>query len=617
MKMKKELGFLEVFSIASGAMISSGLFLLPAILYAKVGPGVILSYILASLLVIPTIFSSLELSTAMPKAGGAYFFIQKSLGSFIGTFAGFASWLSLCLKSAFALVGIGIFLSPFISETINLMLLVKLIAIIATVFFTIINIVSVKNSGRFQVILVILLLCILIIYALVGVDKINVHRFTPFIPFGIGRVFTVTGMVFVSFAGLTKIVSMAEEVKEPEKNLPKAMFASFFVVTSLYVLLIFITIGILTEAEFANSAIPFLVAAKKYAGNIGYIAISLAAMLAFITTGNAGLMAASRSPLAMAEDNLLPSFFGEISPKYRTPGKSIVVTAMIMIFLIAFLNIENLVKVASTMQLILFILSNASVILMRESKIVSYKPTFKTFFYPYLQIFGIIVYFFLIIEMGDLTLFMTLIFFGMSTIWYFMYSKKSGEKESALIHIVERLTSKKIRSSKLTNELMEIWKERNGITEDRFDEIIKKADILDLDEKMDIDDFFEFISKKMSINLGMESVKLYDLLIERENESSTILKKGFALPHIIINGDNKFEMLLIRAKNGINFKKERENVKIIFVIAGSADERNFHLKALMSIAQIVSEEKFEERWLNAKDITELKNIILLSNRKRG
>ena len=151
-KLKRALGLLDVFAIASGAMISSGLFILPAVVYSKAGPAILLAYFLAAVLVVPALLSKTELATAMPKSGGAYFFIQRSLGSLLGTFSGLAAWFSLSLKSAFALVGIGIFISPLLPALpIGT---AKLIAVGFTLVFTILNIFSVKQSGKLQVVLV-------------------------------------------------------------------------------------------------------------------------------------------------------------------------------------------------------------------------------------------------------------------------------------------------------------------------------------------------------------------------------------------------------------------------------------------------------------------------------
>lgn len=180
-------------------------------------------------------------------------------------------------------------------------------------------------------------------------------------------------------------------------------------------------------------------------------------MLSFITTGNAGIMATSRIPLA----NLIPSIFGKINIKYRTPAVAIIFTAVFMIALILLLNIESLVKVASTMQLLLFTFENISVIILRESKIYTYKPSFKGLFYPYVQIIGIIIYVLLIIEMGKTPLVFTLGFFLVSLVWYFTYSKSRSKRDSALIHLVERISSKEIKSLRLSDELKDILIERD------------------------------------------------------------------------------------------------------------------------------------------------------------
>jgi APA family basic amino acid/polyamine antiporter len=94
----KNFGFWEVFSISAGAMISSGLFVLPAVIYAMAGGDVVWGYALAGIMVFPTLFSKAELATAMPKAGGTYFFVQRSLGPLVGSFAGFAGWFSISFK---------------------------------------------------------------------------------------------------------------------------------------------------------------------------------------------------------------------------------------------------------------------------------------------------------------------------------------------------------------------------------------------------------------------------------------------------------------------------------------------------------------------------------------
>ncbi len=613
-KLKRELGVLNVFCISSGAMISSGLFVLPAVVYLVAGPSIILSYLFASLLIVPAMLSKAELATAMPKSGGVYFFIHRSLGPLFGTFAGLASWFSLSLKSAFALVGIGIFLEPLLPLFSADM--VKIIAIVFTLLFALLNILSVKESGNLQIILVISLIGMLFAYIFLSFNHLDINRYVPFVPKGWLATFSATGMIFISFGGLTKIASVAEEIKNPGRTIPLGMFSAYAVVTVLYILTAFVTVGLLSNNDFSQTLTPISLGASKYAGSFGFIALSVAAMMAFITTANAGLMAASRDPLAMAKDNLLPSFFARVSMRFKTPVVSILTTSLFMILIITFLDLESLVKIASTMKLVLFAFVNLSLILMRESKIVSYKPSFRAPLYPYLQIAGIVVYLLLIVDMGLLPLSITLGFFVFSLLWYLLTSRSRNRKDSALIRIVERVTSKEIKSSTLTTELRDILRERDEITEDRFDRIIKDAEIIDVKKSIDVDELFRMLSEVLGKKFKTRPERIFSLLKKREEESTTVISAGLAIPHIIVEGKPLFQIEVVRCVKGIDFGEGIAPVHIVFALAGSRKERNFHLQSLMAIAQIVQSKDFINNWVKARSTDDLRNLILLAQRIR-
>ena len=245
MKLKKELNLLEVFCISTSTMISAGLFILPAIGYAKAGAAVIIAYAIASLLFLPTVLSKAELVTAMPKTGGIFFFTDRSMGPMMGTLGGLGAWLSLAFKTAFALLGIGIIFTlfnPGFSEV-----QIKLIAIFCCIIFTIINICDVKLVGRLQVAIVITIICFLFLYVILGIFKIDFSSYTISDNKGMGSIFATAGLVFVAYAGTTKIISVAGEVKNPSRNLPLGLFLSWGVISILYLSVIFITIGISTN----------------------------------------------------------------------------------------------------------------------------------------------------------------------------------------------------------------------------------------------------------------------------------------------------------------------------------------------------------------------------------
>jgi len=612
--LKKELGLLGVFCIAAGAMISSGLFVLPGIAFAEAGPAIVLAYLMAGLLVTPAMLAKAELATAMPKAGGTYFFVERSLGPLLGTVTGLLSWLSLSLKAAFALVGIGalgLLLLPGIGEGG-----VKTIAITGCILFAVVNLVSVKSAGRLQIILVFALLAILAAYVLRGIGAVEPQRYVPFMPYGWQSVFAVTGMVFVSFGGLTKVAAIAEEVRHPGRNLPLGMFLAFGTVTVAYVVVVLVTVGTVDGERLSGSLAPITLGAESTMGRAGALVVALGGFLAFATTANAGILSASRSPMAMSRDGLLPGVFSKTNRRFGTPDVAIGLTAGFMILVIAFLSVEDLVKTASTMKILMFALTNLAVIVMRTSGIEGYRPSFRAPWLPWLQIAANVVYAFLIVEMGLVPLLLTGGFTLVAALWYLGYVQRRIDRESAIVYLVKRMTSKAIRRTGLEDELRRISIERDGVEFDRFDRLVQECVILDVEESMSAREFFRHVASELAPRLPMDHQSLYERFLARERESSTVIEPGLAIPHVVVDGEHVFDILLARCKGGVVFSELHEPVKTAFVLVGSADERNYHLRALMIIAHILQEPAFRQRWLKARTVEQLRDIILLSSRRR-
>ncbi len=611
-ELKKGLNLLDVFSVATGAMISSGLFILPALAYIKAGPAVILSYLIAGILTIPTLLSMAELTTAMPKAAGDYFYIMRGFGPLFGTIAGLSSWFSLSLKGAFALIGMGAYLSIITNFPLSL------IALFCCIFFVGLNLIGVREAGRFQVLLVLGLLAILITYFFWGVQAVNISNFKPFFPKGLSPVFATASFVFISYGGLTKVAALAEETENPGRNLPLGMILSIVVTVSLYALVIFVTVGVLDLSTLENNLTPISDGAGVFGGNIFKVIVSIAAFLAFISTANAAIMTASRYPLGMSRDKLLPALFQKISSKFNTPYISVLFTGLFIVLAIIFLKLELLVKVASSLLIILFIFANLTVIMFRESNIASYRPKFNSPLYPFMQVFGILSGGFLLIEMGTFIVFLTLSFILLGFVWYRVYARKRASQDSALIHVLERLVSKdrELNSEDLLNELKNIVFQRDEITKDKFHQLVEESKILDIDKVLDSESFFIRISEVLGKEIDLSQKSLFEKFIKREEESSTVIKKGLAIPHIVVEGKNIFKMLLVRAKSGVLFPNDQV-VRIVFVLVSSLDQRVQHLKILAAIAQISQNPEFDKKWAEAKDKDGLRNIILLAERKRG
>jgi len=610
MKLKQDLNLLDVFCIASGAMISSGLFILPGLAYAKAGPAVIVSYLLAGLLSVPGMLSIAEMTTAMPRAGGDCFTVVRSLGPAAGTVAGLLSWFSLSMKSAFALVGISIFTALIVDTNLHLL------SVLFCAGFVLINLVGVKHAGRTQVGLVIALLVPMLLYILFGLSKIRVQNLAPFAPNGITPILFTTGFVFVSYAGLLKIASVAEEIKNPARTIPLGMIISLLVVSLLYGLIVLVTAGVLEPAVLSRSLTPISDGAGIFMGRFGRIALSIAAIFAFLSTANAGIMTAARSLLPLSRDGLLPGALSRINERFGTPHVALLVTGL-MIALALLLRLEVLVEAASVVLILTNILSCLSVIILRESRLQNYQPKFRSPLYPWMQIAGIVGFGLLIFEMGVEALLITLILVVGGLFVYWFYGRIRATREYALLHLIERITAKELTTRSLESELREIIRERDEIVKDRFDDIIERVAVLDIERSMRLEEFFRRIADAASPRLGIGADELFSLLVEREKQSSTVLRPDLAIPHIVIPGQHAFDILLARCREGIFFSEKEPNVRAVFVIMGTKDERNFHLHTLAAIAQIVHDSHFETKWAAAKTKEALRDIVLLGERRRS
>lgn len=613
-KLKKTLGLIDVTSISAGVMISSGLFVLPSFAYEQTGPSMILSYFIGSLMIIPTIFTKAELVTAMPKTGGIFFFTDRSMGPMMGTMAGFIGWFSLAFKSAFSLLAIGIFivlLKPDVTE-----LQIKLTAVCVCIFFTLINILGVKFAGRLQTVIVVLLILSLIIYIVDGFFKVDLKRLTPFVPNGINSIFTTAGLIFISFSGTTKIASIAGEVKNPRRNLPLGMFYSWAVVSVLYVLVVFVTVTVVPAEQLIKSYTPISLGGEIIMGRFGLILMTIAGLLAFVSTGNAGLLSASRNPLAMSKEDLIPDGLGRISLRFQTPWISIALTGFLMSGAILLLDLKTFVKTASSLVLLLFIIANIALIFMREGNIKHYKPSFKSPLYPWVQVLGIVSYSFLLFDMGTKVLLVVALFILTGLAWYFFYARGRIKREYALLHVIERVTGIKQTGRLLEEELREILIERDEVTEKRFHKLIRKCPVLDMENEKTAFELVDKIANLLYEPLAIKRKKLFKLVKESVKVSEILIQSGIACLSIPIKGHNKCKIIIARDKQGIVFSDADNPVFCAFIIVYSPDEWNFHFHSISWFIEIAEVANFEKEWLNASGDEDLRNILLVLWRRR-
>ncbi len=613
--LNKELKLLDVFAITTGATLSGGFFLLPGLAATEAGTKLVFAYLLVAIPLFPAVFSLVEIATAMPRSGGIYYFLDRSLGPRAGTIGGIGTWFILVLKSSFALIGMGAYLSLFFKE-----ISIIPIAIIFATAIGVLNLISVKGSGKFQILLVTGLLTILFIFVTKGVLNINLEYFHSIFAGNISTIFATTGLVYISYAGITKVVSLSEEIKNPERNLPLGIFLGLLTSYVIYALGTFAIVGLVPISKLAGDLTPVATAANIILGNTGVIIVSIAAILAFISVANAGIMSASRYPFAMSRDHIMPHFFKRLS-KIGIPFVSIIFTVLTIIFIVIFLDPMKIAELASTFQLIIFALVSFSVIIMRESRLDSYDPGYKSPFYPWMQIIGILSALFLVIEMGWLPIGFSAALFLISIIWFSIYAKNKVKRSGAIYHVFERLG--KMRYSGLDTELREILKEKGLRKEDPFDEIVTRSLVIDINRRVEFEETAEKAAAWFSNFVSFSALQIKKEFLEGTKIGMTPVTHGIGLPHLRLKGLLQPELVLVRSIEGIHIivngpltdhKNEEHLVKALFFLASPEDDSAQHLRILAQIAGKVDGDKFLDQWLVAKNDQELKETLLRDKR---
>ncbi|MBT8462287.1 MAG: amino acid permease, partial [Gemmatimonadetes bacterium] len=583
------------------------------------------AYFLASVLAVPALLSKAELGTAMPRAGGVYYFLDRSLGPIVGTVGGLGTWLVLVLKSAFALLGMGYYVALVVSFP------AKSVAVALTVVFVVLNVLGAKESSGLLRVLVTLVLGFLALLVLQGAVSLlggpgsaAFHgNSEPLFTHGSkGLVYTI-GLVFISFAGPIKVASISEEVKDPDRNLPLGMFLALLTASAVYVVGVWLMAEVIPTDAFHVDNTPVASAGKRlFAWLPGPLATSLVlvpAIAGLAAAGNAGILAASRYPLAMGRDRLIPEAFGRLG-RTGSPTLALIATGTVMAFVILTLDVEGLAKLASTFLLLIFALVNLAVIVMRESRIEAYDPGFRSPGYPWVQLVGLLAPAILIGVMGTGPILFAIGLVGACLAWYFYYARDRVVRSGALLHWFERLGQGRFEG--LDPELRGILKEKGVRAEDAFDEVVARSFTLDLGPNETFEEATRRASERLAQRLPVSAEHLAEGFLHGTQTGATPVSHGTALPHLRVPGATAPEMVLVRSLSGLTvevgdqFTDERHGTLIhaIFFLVSPEENPGQHLRLLAGIAGRADDDDFMDSWLAAEDPVEFREAVLRDER---
>lgn len=612
-KLTKSLKLFDVYAIATGAMFSSGLFLLPGIAAADTGNSVYLAYLAAGFLILPAMYCMAELSTAMPKSGGTYFFLDRAMGPLMGTIGGLGSWIAVVFKSAFALVGMGAYLGLYLDVPITIT------AVVLTLVFGAVNYAGAKETTMLQRILVTTLVVILGAFTILGLAEAGIPEvFTPEPDYGaffsnglVGFVSTI-GLVFVSYAGLTKVASVAEEVENPDRNIPLGMLLSLITATAIYTLGTLILVKLLEPEALFGSLTPMADGAEAFLGwmpyDLGVLLIVVSAIAAFASTGNAGIMSASRYPFAMAKDKLVPERLSRLS-RFETPTLAIALTVATMIGVLVLFDVASVAKLASAFQLLLFGLVCVAVIVMRQSGIESYKPGYATPFYPWFPVAGILIAFWLIIEMGFLAIAFTGMIVIACALWYQFYAADRVRRRGAIFHVHEQLG--RARYEGIESELMSIVHDRTAEENLAYEQVIAKSAMVDIDASFcDFDILLERTVAIAEERFEIDPDALRDAFADAPFERHRVLPRILLL-HRTLDLIGEPKLFVFRFGDGAELSLDTEHdFHTVMILLVPEEPIGLDLRIAGHVAEIACGDRFEERWLAAEDEQAMNAVLV-------
>ena len=407
-RLVRSLGLVDIIMVGIAGMIGGAIFVLTGPAIGLAGSAVIIAFIINTLITLFTAMAYAELGSAMPEAGGGYLWIREGLPRPNAFISGWMAWFAHIVAGSLYAVGFGSFLFSLLKMTnilgyqpiLGIIPFDKLIAVASIAAFTYINVKGVSETGKTGTIVTLSQLATIMVLIGAGFWTMYTHpnweiNFADFVPTGIGGLVAAMGLTFIAFEGYEIIVQTGEEVKNPKKNIPRAIFISLAIVASMYCLVAFISIG---------AIFPSSITSWKFIGQNGELGIMKAAELflpygAFIVLGggmistlaalNATTFSSARVAFAMGRHYNLPHLLSSIHDRNKTPHIATIMSGVIMAVMAYVLPLNDIALAAGVIFLLLFTQVNIAVITIRRMYGDKLNYGFKTPLFPVIPIIGV------------------------------------------------------------------------------------------------------------------------------------------------------------------------------------------------------------------------------------
>ncbi len=404
-RLSREMSGFSVTMIGVGAMIGAGIFVLTGIAAGVAGPGLLLAFGLNGIVTLFTAMAYAELGSCFHDAGGGYLWVKSSLPHPNGFLSGWMSWFAHAVACSLYALGFGAYFGHVLEgfglhvPQIPYLSLEKTLAVAACLVFAYINFRGASETGKagnfitMSKILIILFFVAAGAWAMRGMPDWR-GSFDPFLPNGIGAIFSAMGLTFIAFQGYEVIAQCSEEVVDPGRNIPRAIFVALLIVIPIYLMVAFVSIGGLRSGTTPSwkflgemKELAIVEAARQFFPG-GGVVLLIGGLLSTASALLATIYSSSRVAFAMARDHNLPTFLGKVHALKKTPHAAIIASAAIVILMAVALPIEDVASAADIMFLLVFLQVNVTLIRMRRTH-PNLKRGFRVPLVPLVPILGI------------------------------------------------------------------------------------------------------------------------------------------------------------------------------------------------------------------------------------
>ncbi len=360
------LGSFSATAISIGGIIGSGIFFIIGIAAGEAGSGVLISLVLAGIIALLTALSFASLGSKITKEGGEYQFVYIAFGPKIGFFAGIF-WI---ISTAIAGVTVSIAFASYLTALIPFAP-VNIAAALACIVFMLIDTMGLRLSSKVNNTLVVIKVGVLLFFVLFSLPFIQPSNFNNLLAKGTGGVLSASFLIFFAYAGFGKITAAAEEVKEPEKTIPKAIITAVVICTIIYLMSGFVSVGVvgaekLSSAEYRNAPFANVMLATGF--HWAFLVVAIGAITATASVLLVQMLGISRTVYAMSMNKQLPPLLCELNSRFRTPCRAGIISGILMALAALFLKTESVIALTSLGILSYYAVINLAALVMRKHK---------------------------------------------------------------------------------------------------------------------------------------------------------------------------------------------------------------------------------------------------------